>query len=91
MDHGAIDKDDKAWELFEAKHGDRSKKTTIRLSDVPLPQASGCLDNEIFKRWALRWHPDKFIQRYGTKLAGNEKQEIEDAVKGVFQEISAAR
>jgi len=31
------------------------------------------------------------MQQFGAKLAPNEKEAIEDAVKGVFQEISAAR
>jgi len=88
VDRSSIDKDDKSWESFERK---AASCAAIRLGDIPLPNASGCLDDEIFKRWAKRWHPDKFMQKFGNKLAAADKEAIEEAVKGVFQDLSAAR
>jgi len=88
VDTVSIRKDDEAWSAFEDK---AKRASTIHISDIPIPQAAGCIDNEIFKRWAMRWHPDKFIQKFGSKLSENERDSIVCAVKGVFQEISAAK
>lgn len=88
VDHVSIAKDDCAWKEFEAK---AKRMQSVRLADIPFPKASGCLDNEIFKRWAMRWHPDKFMQKYGRKLHSDERESIHNAVQEVFQDINAAR
>ena len=39
----------------------------------------------------IRWHPDKFMQVWGSKIAPNDKSTILDQVKATFQAINDAR
>ena len=50
----------------------------------------GC-DKKNFQKLAMRWHPDKFLQRYGNRLAAEDKERILVKVKEVFQAINALR
>ena len=46
-----------------------------------------------FRKFALRWHPDKFLQKVGRCFDGineNEQESIMRQVTAVFQQISAA-
>lgn len=65
--------------------------TTITLSDLPLPTSFAGMTNTDFKEMALRWHPDKFLQKFGAKLNEEEAEDIQDAVVAVFQELNNAR
>ena len=49
------------------------------------------MTNTDFKEMALRWHPDKFLQKFGAKLNEEEAEDIQDAVVAVFQELNNAR
>ena len=37
---------------------------------------------------AVRWHPDKFFQKFGSRVKGSELKQIEEKVKGVFQDVT---
>ena len=39
----------------------------------------------------IRWHPDKFMQVWGSKITPNDKSTILDQVKATFQAINDAR
>jgi len=67
--------------------------------DVPFPdQTELCAiaqqlggGKKAFQKLALRWHPDKFSQRFGNQLDPTDKKRILEKVKEVFQIISTAR
>jgi len=79
------------WEAFEAKAQEEGE---ITLLDIPFPtDASSYLrvGQKDFKKLAMRWHPDKFMQRFGTKLRAAQKEDILNQVKATFQQVNAAR
>jgi len=89
------------WDQFIAStaHGNTSE---IRVSDVPFPSIAkmrasmGLQDNDearekTFKKIALRWHPDKFMQRFGSRLHPDDREMIEDKVKDTFQGFQKAK
>ena len=41
-----------------------------------------------FKRLAMRWHPDKFLSRFGSSLKETEREAILDRVKGIQQGVN---
>jgi len=65
----------------------------ISLKDVPFPSMGEIqqVDEAGFKKLAKRWHPDKFLQRYGDSLYPSDKETICEKVKQVFQGITNAR
>jgi len=83
------------WADFEI-----NSPTKIRKQDVPFPtdntirqmakmaflgvkeEGSPVKD---FKTLVKRWHPDKFLQKFGKKLEEQEKDSILDKVKEIFQ------
>lgn len=40
------------------------------------------------KKYVMRWHPDKFQQRYGPRLCESDKERILDRVKAVSQAVN---
>jgi len=36
----------------------------------------------------MRWHPDKFAQKFGSFIAAQEKDAVLDRVKQVFQDVN---
>jgi hypothetical protein len=88
------DLDDERWSKFE------SSGTTIYASDVPWPQ--GPEDNVLsidpdvnaeerkllLRKAYLRWHPDKFVNRFGPRFAENEEEEIKAKLLEVIQAIN---
>jgi len=85
------------WQNFVVK---TSSLSTIQLDDIPFPsiakmraqmgkQESDEAREKIFRKVALRWHPDKFLQRYGTKLHEESRQLIMDRVKDTFQSFNS--
>lgn len=77
------------WDNFE------SDKGTIRLNDIPFPSmttlTAQARNKETYKKLALRWHPDKFLQNFGTRLCKSQHDGIMDKVKETFQAINGAR
>lgn len=88
------EREDQKWLAFEGVE-------VVRLKDIPFPnlaywkQTLGNVNcDESKKCWqklALRWHPDKFLPKFGAKLAADERNAIETAVKETFQKIQGAR
>jgi len=99
-DDGGVDVDENEtfeehearWSAFEADVG------RITLRDIPWPRSGSWLlraleralpSNDDPKRahraLAKRWHPDKFVQRFGTRIDEHEKPAIDARVKDVYQ------
>jgi len=78
------------WEAFEKAV---ETKKRIAVTDLPVPHTRSFtgVSKEEFKELAKRWHPDKFVQRYGDKIAEDEAQKVLEAVKEIFQALNAAR
>ena len=70
----------------------------IRMRDVPWPavdaaalglNGSNAQRKKAFRAASLRWHPDKFMQSFGGRLAPEEADEIMQRVTEVSQAINA--
>ena len=44
-------------------------------------------DKKAYQTNALRWHPDKFLQRFGSKIKDQERDEVLKQVTEVFQAL----
>jgi len=71
----------------------------VRLQDVPFPRDAKFVwrhqlnedeRKSAFKQLAMRWHPDKFTQKFGPRLCPGERQPILHRVNEVFQAVQAA-
>lgn len=82
---------DEEWATMEAQ----AKKGSLSLKDIPFPVESllrrQLRDKKSFQTNALRWHPDKFTQKFGTALKEDEKEEVIKNVTEVFQIIQRLR
>eukprot|EP00658_Telonema_sp_P-2_P028608 TRINITY_DN21894_c0_g2_i3.p1 TRINITY_DN21894_c0_g2~~TRINITY_DN21894_c0_g2_i3.p1 ORF type:complete len:321 (+),score=106.36 TRINITY_DN21894_c0_g2_i3:87-965(+) len=85
------------WEKFVAAS---KNKKVVHMRDIPFPTKSSLSNMKFsdqksrdskFKKLAMRWHPDKFMQKYGKKLDAKEKDKVESRVKEVFQMMNSAR
>ena len=74
-------------------------KETIHLADIQFPtqlmlRREALLHSKerkkIFHNLAKRWHPDKFLQRFGSKIDADDRGEIEERVKATFQAVQSA-
>ena len=36
---------------------------------------------------AMRWHPDKFTQRFGSRLTEKDREQVLERVKGIYQSL----
>ena len=43
-----------------------------------------------FKQVSLRWHPDKFVGKFGAKMAEAHREAVLDRVKGVAQAVNSS-
>jgi NF-kappa-B inhibitor-like protein 1 len=89
-----------AWAGFEADVDDGSI-AAIRLSDIPFPPRDNVLllpnrgqdatvseRKQAFRAASLRWHPDKFVQKYGPRLHDTDRDEILERVTATFQLVN---
>ena len=71
------------------------KKSVISLRDVNFPDRSILLktagDKAEYRKLLLTWHPDKFIQKYGTKIKESEKERMMEQVTKTFQTLQSVR
>lgn len=67
----------------------------IGLRDVSFPLLSmlrqQVYDKKVYQTQVLRWHPDKFLQRFGTCLQESERDEVVKRVTEVFQILQKLR
>lgn len=87
---------DKAWADFQAK-----PPNPLLPSSVPWPPCNGDVLEFAEKLWApgspkrayrvacRRWHPDKFLQRYGELVPQAEMTDLTSRVNEVFQAVTA--
>jgi hypothetical protein len=92
------------WEAFAALPADAA----IRMRDVPWPaldadalglsasKSSKAQRKQAFRALSLRWHPDKFVQGFGGRLAEGEREailsrvtEVAQAINSIYQEARA--
>ena len=85
------------WEKFAALPAD----SCIRMCDVPWPNltadalglnpsvASKAQRKQAFRSMSLRWHPDKFLQGFGSRLDVQEREAILQRVTEVAQAINS--
>jgi len=83
--------DDSRWDRFES-----AANVCIEYKDVPYIQVGKQYfgpqyDKKSFQKLAMRWHPDKFMQKFGQRLAEKDKEKILLKVKEVFQLINSQR
>jgi len=85
---------DALWQNFE-----KNVPSVIKMTNIPFPSKSWFCSfpmdsaerEKKFKKLVMRWHPDKFQQKYGKKLDPKTKDKILEKVKEVFQLVSDAR
>ena len=77
------------WAMLEIKAMDGA----LRLHDIPFPSESTLRrqikDKKTLKTNSLRWHPDKFTQKFGTQLFPAEREAVLQQVTKVFQIIGS--
>ena len=79
------------WASFE-----RTTPRLVRMRDVPFPEETvlRAMAQELgggkkaYQTLAMRWHPDKFAQKFGSAIDEKERDAIYDKVKSVFQAIN---
>ena len=88
-----------AWQAFDDQWSTFciSPPRTITLADIPLPDID--MLEQLFmsgeqrvvdaKRLRSEWHPDKFMQRFGARLAEGERDDIMRAITEVAGRINA--
>lgn len=74
---------EKKWEAFERQTG------MIRLEDVPFPREQNlrraAADKAEYKKLVLRWHPDKWLQRYQQRIPKSQEAMLMERVTQTFQ------
>ena len=90
-DQLAADADeDAAWAELDEMDG------TITYGQIPWPPAGvmgpvtlpANIDRARIKRMLTRYHPDKFAQKYGERIAEEDKTRVEEKVKQVCQVVN---
>ena len=59
--------------------------------DASLVKSDEVGDSRALKLLMMRWHPDKFNQRFLSLLAKEEAADIQERVTEVFQMVQAAK
>jgi len=87
--------DEERWQHFEQRI---TSIETLQIQDIPFPNKHkrAFIDTEDarksdYKRLMLRWHPDKFMQKFGSLIHSSSREEVEDAIKMTFQVIQDSR
>jgi|EP01043_Picozoa_sp_COSAG02_P008405 hypothetical protein len=89
-----------AWAGFEADVDDGTI-AEIGLLDIPFPpkdnvlllpnrgqDATGAEKKKAFRAASLRWHPDKFVQKFGARLHDTDRDDILEKVTATFQLVN---
>ena len=71
----------------------------VKMADIPFPDARDIRHiakelgggKKAFQTLAMRWHPDKFAQKFGSNISSADKAAIYDKVKEVFQAVNTER
>lgn len=87
---GPCEADEAAWLTFEELVAALPPQKKILLEDVPFPtglDSKEVYDPKTIKQLMMRWHPDKFHQKYGKLLDQEERFLIKSRVKDAFQQL----
>ena len=88
------------WQAHDSQFGVFAARTPaqIRASDVPfldlklLQMAESYVPEEVdVKNLQQRWHPDKWLQKYGARLADQDRDDILERVNEIAVAVNALR
>jgi len=83
------DVEEEAWQQFE-------QHPPERLTVANLPQFSAAAlrarllqrdSNHVFKEMSLRWHPDRFLPKFGHLVKSEDQDAVRDAVTTIFRSV----
>eukprot|EP00656_Telonema_subtile_P025872 TRINITY_DN278_c0_g1_i6.p1 TRINITY_DN278_c0_g1~~TRINITY_DN278_c0_g1_i6.p1 ORF type:complete len:346 (+),score=95.78 TRINITY_DN278_c0_g1_i6:87-1124(+) len=80
---------EKRWEAFENKPG------AINIHDVPFPDPQAlrkaAAHKGEYKKLMLRWHPDKWLQRFHHRIGKGQEEKMMERVTQTFQMLLSAK
>jgi hypothetical protein len=81
----------KMAKLLDRKVSEREKKSSSSSSSAGGGAAAAAAKKKIYRELLLRWHPDKFMQKYGKRVrAGGDEDRIKERVDAVAKALSAS-
>ena len=81
----------KMAKLLDRKVSEHEKKSSSSSSSSPAAAAGAAAKKKIYRELLLRWHPDKFMQKYGKRVrAGGDEDRIKERVDAVAKALSAS-
>jgi len=90
--------DQARWGDFEKKVATLSADVSLCAADIPFPTARDAndafaegIDTKALKLLIVRWHPDKFNQKFGSKLSSSDREEVQEKINEVFQMVQTAK
>jgi len=76
--------------LLDRKVSEHEKKSSSS-SSSSAADAGAAAKKKIYRELLLRWHPDKFMQKYGKRVrAGGDEDRIKERVDAVAKALSAS-
>jgi hypothetical protein len=96
--------DDSAWEIHELAFSAflDAPPAVLTIENVPFPPFEqdafryliktykGLTRKDVFKIACQRWHPDKFMQKFGNTIETSEKEKIQSKLNSIFQAINSS-
>jgi len=80
----------KMAKLLDRKVSEHEKKSSSS-SSSSAAAAGAAAKKKIYRELLLRWHPDKFMQKYGKRVrAGGDEDRIKERVDAVAKALSAS-
>ena len=80
----------KMAKLLDRKVSEHEKKSSSS-SSSSAADAGAAAKKKIYRELLLRWHPDKFMQKYGKRVrAGGDEDRIKERVDAVAKALSAS-
>lgn len=82
--------EDQAWCALESK---ASCGLLLTLEDIPIPSPETLIncgkseERALFKKLAMRYHPDKFMQKFGKVLDPQQRESIGKIIQGISQRL----
>ena len=79
--------------LLDRKVSEHEKKSSSSSSSAGggSDAATAAAKKKIYRELLLRWHPDKFMQKYGKRVrAGGDEDRIKERVDAVAKALSAS-
>jgi len=90
---------DELWGMLEQQWKHAEEQSVIRVEHIPqisqrhlyhMRALPGDQKRRLFKKMVVRFHPDKYMQKFGSRLVEKEKNTVLSHVKEIFQALSDA-